>query len=101
MIKPRWTVNSPTRRQHPVLMALVTLLVACLCCVGALTSMVFDALNDKGRAAPSAFACGGAQPIDLGAKLPDINNLSQDQVHNAAVIISVGQALGIPPRGWV
>lgn len=44
--------------------------------------------------------CGAGQPADHvpGAS---VTELSQEQLDNATIIVSVGKEMGIPPRGWV
>jgi murein DD-endopeptidase MepM/ murein hydrolase activator NlpD len=52
-------------------------------------------------ATATATACGRPVVIQPGAPLPSVSSLSATQVHNAAIIIKVGQNRHIPPRGWV
>ncbi len=70
------------------------------CCAGVASSYLLGGLAPKTDT--FAFGCGrqGA-PIDLQAKLPRVGVLGDEQMRNAAVIIQVGQQLGVPPRGWV
>jgi len=45
-------------------------------------------------------ACGQGA-VDPAGDLPTIASLTSDQVHNAAIIVHVGQNKAVPPRGWV
>jgi murein DD-endopeptidase MepM/ murein hydrolase activator NlpD len=71
-----------------------------LCCGGGITAVMLGGFFG-GNSNQSAFGCGSAVIIDPGGKLPTVTGLGDEQIHNAAVIISVGQQLKVPPRGWV
>jgi murein DD-endopeptidase MepM/ murein hydrolase activator NlpD len=43
----------------------------------------------------------GTSSIDPNGTLARVGGLGQEEMRNAAIIIQVGQRLGIPPRGWV
>jgi murein DD-endopeptidase MepM/ murein hydrolase activator NlpD len=73
-----------------------------VCCLGAAVTFFFGGFNDP--ATPdnmNAAACGQNASLPPDAKLPTMDSLTSDQVHNAAIIIRVGQQRNIPPRGWV
>jgi hypothetical protein len=53
------------------------------------------------RVVATATACGQRAVVLPEATLPSIGELSAEQIHNAAVIIKVGQDRAVPPRGWV
>ena len=80
--------------------ALVVAVVAgmTLCCGGVVLSAggMFSA---AGGAANGNCAAPGV--LDPNITLPSIPLLPTDQIHNAAVIIAVGQQKQVPPRGWV
>jgi murein DD-endopeptidase MepM/ murein hydrolase activator NlpD len=88
-----------------VLAGAIGLLVV-LCCGGVATAFVYQSMRDEAarQAADQAQGqnggCGG-KTVDVAAKLPSVSSLSQEQIRNAAVIISVGQQMNIPPRGWI
>ena len=88
------------RRRIGIITAVSVLLVI-VCCGGATAAFFLGGLspNPTNRAA-AALGCGG-KTVDVNAQLPTINSLGDKQIHNAAIIISVGQQLGVPPRGWV
>jgi murein DD-endopeptidase MepM/ murein hydrolase activator NlpD len=71
-----------------------------LCCGGLGVSLLFDALRDE-SAVPAAYGCGTGGTIGVGPDQPHVETLSNEQVHNAAIIIATGQKLKVPPRGWV
>ncbi|HKS98219.1 MAG TPA: M23 family metallopeptidase [Rugosimonospora sp.] len=81
-------------------------LLGVVCCGGAVAAYVYNVARKEAISAQSQnqmntnMSCGG-QVVNAAMKLPSINSLSQEQIHNAAVIISVGQQMKVPPRGWV
>jgi murein DD-endopeptidase MepM/ murein hydrolase activator NlpD len=90
-------------RRVVMLVALVTTL-ALLCCGGSLTMILFSGFNDKGEQTnlnAAAFGCGEGGPIDPNTKLPSVQDYGPQQVRNAAIIISTGAKLKLPPRAWV
>ena len=90
------------RRWVPVAIASGALL-ALLCCVGVPVAFFLGGLD--GSSADSIQqpgpGCGQGGPVDPDGDLPTFGSLGQEQVHNAAVIITVGKELAVPPRGWV
>jgi murein DD-endopeptidase MepM/ murein hydrolase activator NlpD len=96
MIGRRWP--------RALLLGIGTLVLALVCCVGGVLLFFFGGFNDNGNATDAMFsgaACGQGGVVAVDSKLPDIGSLTSDQIHNAAVIIKVGQDRQIPPRGWV
>jgi murein DD-endopeptidase MepM/ murein hydrolase activator NlpD len=96
-----------TRRPGRILTLAIGLagLLTLVCCGGAAAAFVYSAIRDEalksqGQAQMLGANCGG-RTVDVAAKLPSISSLSQEQTHNAAIIISVGQQMKVPPRGWV
>jgi murein DD-endopeptidase MepM/ murein hydrolase activator NlpD len=83
------------------LLIALTAALALLCCGGGAASFFLDGLSARNDNAQSA-ACG--QPgltVDPHQQYGRIGSLGEDQMHNAAVIIAVGQKMNVPPRGWV
>jgi murein DD-endopeptidase MepM/ murein hydrolase activator NlpD len=75
-----------------------------LCCVGSAVAFFLGGLSNSINNAAFGAGCGG-KTVDPTAAVAvnavSVASLSQAQTHNAAVIISVGQQMGVPPRGWV
>jgi murein DD-endopeptidase MepM/ murein hydrolase activator NlpD len=91
---------SPLRRVRPGLVLALAAALVLLCCGGGVGAFFLNAANQPTDPTIGA-ACGTAAMLDINAKLPDIASLDADQMKNAAVIISVGQQMKVPPRGWV
>jgi murein DD-endopeptidase MepM/ murein hydrolase activator NlpD len=92
---------SPGRRLRPGLILALGATVVLLCCGGGVFSFFLDAANQPAHTTQDAFGCGNANVVDANANLPSVSSLGSDQMHNAAVIIRVGQQMQVPPRGWV
>jgi murein DD-endopeptidase MepM/ murein hydrolase activator NlpD len=89
----------PTARVRlPLIVALVAALVL-LCCGGGVVSYLVGGLD--GEEDFSASGCGREAIVDPNDDLPRVAGLSDEQMHNAAVIIRTGQQMQVPPRGWV
>ena len=104
------------RRRKPRIRVLVSAVVATLallvCCGGGAAAYF---LSDLGTKSDSfGFGCGqnatqpggqgggqGGSSIDPNGTLPRVASLGAEEMRNAAIIIQVGQQLGVPPRGWV
>ena len=94
-------MSRPTRRLAFGATGLVVIGIAC--CAGLITTYVvggFAKGGDNGGAYVPA-ACGQDATVNPDEKLPPVGSLSQDQLHNSAIIIAVGQQMNVPPRGWV
>lgn len=93
------------RRTRLVVSLGTALALTVLCCVGAVVTYFFDDSSGNGgnaNAVPGTLtACGQGGGVDPAGTLPPVSSLTTDQVHNAAIIIRVGQDRQIPPRGWV
>jgi hypothetical protein len=77
----------------------VVALVLC-CCGGSAFSYFLGGLSDPSET--YSYGCGvNGGMVDPDGSLPRMNELTQEQVRNAAIIIQVGQKLNVPPRGWV
>lgn len=74
-----------------------------VCCLGGAVAFFFGGFNDRANAPDmtNAAACGQNASVPPDGRLPTMKSLASEQVHNAAVIIKVGQQRRIPPRGWV
>jgi hypothetical protein len=78
--------------------------VVSVCCLGVTISIVqllSDQSNGEENEGVLLAGCGNNVVIDPDAEFPAIDAYSSEQVKNAAIIIKVGQDLGIPVRGWV
>ncbi|MBX6356595.1 MAG: M23 family metallopeptidase [Micromonosporaceae bacterium] len=73
-----------------------------LLCFGGAASALLLGLEDDGDSFTLASGrCGIQQTVDPDGKLPQLSNIDADQMRNAAIIVSVAQQMGVPPRGWV
>jgi murein DD-endopeptidase MepM/ murein hydrolase activator NlpD len=91
-------------RRPRLIIALIAVVGALtlLCCGGSVAALfygVFD--SDKTDLNASIGGCGQGGPIDPDSKLPQISSYGPAQIRNAAIIISTGAALKMPPRAWV
>ncbi|WP_240192709.1 M23 family metallopeptidase [Glycomyces sp. YM15] len=80
-----------------------TLTVLSVCCLGAVFSIV-QLLSDQSNGNEGSVTlagCGTNATVDPNAEFPAIDPYSSEQIKNAAIIISVGQDLEIPARGWI
>jgi murein DD-endopeptidase MepM/ murein hydrolase activator NlpD len=80
--------------------ALVALL-ALLCCGGGLASVLTGSNGDEDLLRAATAGCGERGLIDVPGDLPHLAGYGEQQLHNAAVIISSGSQVGVGPRGWV
>jgi hypothetical protein len=94
------TEQRPRRLRIGLLIGLVAALTL-ICCGGGAASYFLDGLNgDSDR----DFGAGCGQKglvVDPDGKLDRVGVLSPDQMRNAAIIITVGQKMSVPARGWV
>jgi murein DD-endopeptidase MepM/ murein hydrolase activator NlpD len=91
----------PRRLRIGLVIALVAAL-ALLCCGGGTAAFFLDGLNGSKNANTLDADCGKmGLVVDPNASVDRIGSLSDDQMHNAAIIIAVGQKMNVPPRGWV
>lgn len=90
----------PVRRKMGRVISLVaSALVLALLCVLGVAFTLLDGLLGNNQSA--AFGCGTGSPVDPAGPMPSMAEITEDQVRNAAVIIKVGQDVGMAPRGWV
>ncbi|GAB3220056.1 hypothetical protein GCM10027447_03960 [Glycomyces halotolerans] len=78
--------------------------LASMCCLGSvavIVQLLADQSDGDEGDVMAPVGCGLNVMVDPDAELPTISGLNDDQVYNAAVIISVGQELELSPRAWV
>jgi hypothetical protein len=95
-------VRRGRRTRRLVISALSVGLLVVVCCGGATAAFFLDGLGGSSSSNTQAqsLACGG-KVVNAADKLPSVSSLDDEQMHNAAIIISVGQQMKVPPRGWV
>jgi len=81
----------------------LTAAIALLCCTGGTGAFLLTQMTggEEDNLALSAFGCGSGNPITVDGDLPLVAPYNEAQMRNAAIIIRVGAALRVPPRGWV
>jgi len=89
---------SPISRVRPGLLIAIAATLVLVCCGGGVVAFFLNASDDV---SDQAGGCGSGAAINVDAKFPNVGSLGPDQMRNAAIIISVGQQLKVPPRGWV
>ncbi|MET7669214.1 M23 family metallopeptidase [Micromonospora luteifusca] len=74
-----------------------------LCCTGGTAAFFLSGLSGDPENGDTlaGWGCGPVRPVDIAAELPRFTEYGDAQVRNAAIIIKVGQDLGVPSRGWV
>jgi murein DD-endopeptidase MepM/ murein hydrolase activator NlpD len=95
--------EASVQRQQPRIGLIVAILAATLllCCGGgASVFLLADRRVDNADNAFS-FGCGSNALVDPNRALPRAGSLGDEQMRNTAIIISVGQRMNVPPRGWV
>ena len=93
-----------TRYPRAFIVATTLSVLAFLACCGVAGSYFFGDVATSAspvRVIATATACGQRAVVLPETTLPSIGELSAEQIHNAAVIIKVGQDRAVPPRGWV
>jgi len=96
-------VRIPRPRPIVVVVALVATL-ALLCCGGGVTMLLYSAFTNSNTNSSlyAAMNCGQGGPISPSFKrMPSIASYGATQMRNAAIIISTGAKLKMPPRAWV
>ncbi len=94
--------TSTRRRAFRTIAVTTTLVVVTAAlCVAGVTLSLLGGLTSGADSSSYALACGRGVRVDPRGAFPDVLDLTEDQVRNAAIIISVGQELRVPPRGWV
>ncbi|RAO15591.1 M23 family metallopeptidase [Micromonospora noduli] len=99
--------NAGTRRgplRLGVVAAMLTGMLFLLCCTGGTAAFFLTGLGGddaEGVDALAGMECGPVRAVNVAGKLPRFTEYGDTQVRNAAVIIKVGQDMGVPSRGWV
>ena len=91
----------PRRALRRGVIAAGVVVLLCLVCVGGTTLSLLGGLFGQNPSTTLALGCGSGKKVNPGGPLPAISGLVEEQVHDAAIIIKVGQDLNVPPRGWV
>lgn len=90
------------RRYRGPLLGALTVALVLLCCGGGVAAYLLTSLaGDPTTPVASSLSCGRGGPVDPNGRLPRVGGLGDEQMRNAAVIIRVGAAMRVPPRGWV
>ncbi|MEV4495070.1 M23 family metallopeptidase [Micromonospora arborensis] len=86
-----------------VIAAILTGVLVLLCCTGGTAAFFLSGLSGDPENGDTlaGWGCGPVRPVDIAAELPRFTEYGDAQVRNAAIIIKVGQDLGVPSRGWV
>ncbi|MEU7802182.1 M23 family metallopeptidase [Micromonospora arborensis] len=86
-----------------VIAAILTGVLFLLCCTGGTAAFFLSGLSGDPENGDTlaGWGCGPVRPVDIAAELPRFTEYGDAQVRNAAIIIKVGQDLGVPSRGWV
>lgn len=78
----------------------VALIAAVLCCCGGAAVYFFDTNSPPSTNDAINASCTVDSTVMVGT-LPDLSPLSEAQERNAATIITVGQNMNLPTRGWI
>jgi murein DD-endopeptidase MepM/ murein hydrolase activator NlpD len=89
----RWRVKR-------IILAISTVMALFVLCAGGVTIALLGGLAGDNTPA-FALGCGNGLLVNPDGQLPSLSELTQEQMHNAAIIIHVGQQLKVAPRGWV
>jgi murein DD-endopeptidase MepM/ murein hydrolase activator NlpD len=89
----------PSRRVALVIAIGATFML--LCCGGVTSFFFMDQITQQTNSNAFSLNCGNTSLVNVSGKLPRAGSLGDQQMHNAAVIVSVGQQMKVPPRGWV
>ncbi|MCO1596752.1 M23 family metallopeptidase [Micromonospora sp. RHAY321] len=97
--------TAPLRRplRVGVLASVLTGVLLLLCCAGGTAAFFLSGLSGDAEEGDTLANedCGPVRPVDIAGKLPRFTEYGDAQVRNAAIIIKVGQDMGVPSRGWV
>ncbi|MEU7612771.1 M23 family metallopeptidase [Micromonospora sp. NPDC049204] len=95
----------PLRRRLRVgvITAIVTGMLLLLCCTGGTAAFFLSGLGGDAENGDTlaGWGCGPIRPVNITGELPRFTEYGDAEVRNAAIIIKVGQDLGVPSRGWV
>ncbi|MFG2048504.1 M23 family metallopeptidase [Micromonospora sp. NPDC048935] len=96
---------APLRRplRIGVIATMVTGVLLLLCCTGGTAAFFLSGLGGDAENGDTLAdrGCGPVRPVNVAGELPRFTEYGDAQVRNAAIIIKVGQDLGVPSRGWV
>ncbi|MBQ0903507.1 M23 family metallopeptidase [Micromonospora sp. U21] len=86
-----------------VIATILTGVLLLLCCTGGTAAFFLSGLGGDPEDADTLMGrgCGPVRPVDIAGELPRFTEYGDAQIRNAAIIIKVGQDLGVPSRGWV
>lgn len=86
-----------------VIATMLTGVLLLLCCTGGTAAFFLSGLGGDPENGDNlaGWGCGPVRPVDVAGELPRFTEYGDAQVRNAAIIIKVGQDLGVPSRGWV
>ncbi|MFC4019758.1 M23 family metallopeptidase [Micromonospora sp. GCM10011542] len=97
--------DTPRRRRARlgVIAAALAATLLLLCCAGGTAAFFLTGLSGDAKDGDTlaGWGCGPIRPVDIAGELPRFTEYGDAQVRNAAIIIKVGQELGVPSRGWV
>jgi murein DD-endopeptidase MepM/ murein hydrolase activator NlpD len=96
-------MSPPRPRRVVALLVALTAALALLCCGGAVSALFLGTFDNPKEENLSLLGgnCGAGGPIDPEGDLPGVGSYSKEQIKNAAIIITVGKQLKLPPRAWV
>ncbi|SCL21022.1 Peptidase family M23 [Micromonospora nigra] len=85
------------------LAAALTATLALLCCTGGTGAFFLTELGGEAaeQLTPASMECTGDFKVEVAGDMPRLPGYGDNQLRNAAVIITVGQEMKVPPRGWV
>ncbi|MFD6567245.1 M23 family metallopeptidase [Micromonospora profundi] len=83
--------------------SILTGVLLLLCCTGGTAAFFLSGLGGTAEDGDSlaGWGCGPVRPVDITGELPRFTEYGDTQIRNAAIIIKVGQDMGVPSRGWV
>ncbi|HEX6076092.1 MAG TPA: M23 family metallopeptidase [Micromonosporaceae bacterium] len=81
--------------------AAITAVLVLLLCGGVGMAVIGGLLNAQAGPYAAMIGCGNGDLVDIGADRPQVGGLDSEQMHNAAIIVQVGQRMPLPPRAWV
>jgi murein DD-endopeptidase MepM/ murein hydrolase activator NlpD len=84
-----------------VLAAAITAGLVLLLCGGVGMAVIGGLLNAQAGPYAAMIGCGTEELIDVSGERPTVGGLDSEQMRNGAVVVQVGQHMGMPPRAWV
>jgi cell wall-associated NlpC family hydrolase len=86
------------KRRRALISGIIGLVLSAVCCCGGIVAFWFDTNQTTPTAADGPCT---VNPDASTGSLPDLAPLTKQQEANAAVIVTVGQSMKVPTRGWV